>query len=113
MPPRDQVDGDGDQAQRPGKRSRAQRVEREYRMSRGFDYGSRGSRIDRVNQHRNHGLQEPERFVSIGWRRRDLGVRIRGKGRKTGENNSSESHCCLHFSTCDRPRMHADSRGWD
>jgi hypothetical protein len=51
--------------------------------------------------------------VGIGRSGRDLSVRIGGEGRKAGENNSSESHCCLHFSTCGWPQMEADSRGWD
>jgi hypothetical protein len=98
MPSCDQVDGERNQAQRSGERSCGQSVEREYGMRRRVHYGSRGRRIDGMNQHWDDSLKQAQRFVGIRRPRCGLGVGIRGEGRQAGEDNSSESHN-PHFST--------------
>ena len=113
MPARYQVDGDGDEAHRSSEWSVGESVEREYRVSWSVDYRRNGGRFDCMNQHRDNGLQEPQRFMRILRLGRDLGVGVGGKGRQAGEDESSESHYCLYFSTWDWPLMDADSRGWN
>ena len=107
MPARKQVDGERDQAQRSGERGRGQGFETEHRMGRRLDHGRGGSRFGRVNQHRDNGLKQAQRFVCAGRSRRGLRIGIRGKRSQAGENEASKSHH-FHFSTTQTASSRAD-----
>ncbi len=94
MPARADIDRDQtrDQEQRPGKRSRTERLKLENRVRRGLDDGRGSSRIGRMRKHRDDGLKNAQRFMRARMLRRGLGVGVRGKRGQAGKKESSEAH---------------------